>query len=434
MALTFLSNAGYASSDDAFWAPSPAPVASCAFVPADSVGLLSQENIKHVTYIKERRERLPTLPSTGYDMPPEFISWLVNVTSEISISSSHKLKLDRALTYFHEQTAGKYHFPIPNVGIYDFGFSHGFSRDSDIYRILSNILSNKLRSEGTRQLDILDLGSGHAFWALQLFMENANIVCQSTELCPELVELFKDLTKPMLTTVDSEKADRFSLFQADVRDPSHLLFTTTTKRDMVTAFHLFHYLDVKDWPAVLQNMHSALRSDGFAVFVMSFKESDVDLSMAKLIEGSGVADQGPAKIKAYLRGFPALAATPEDLIDFAVARSFEDPRFPLKMKRTDDGFAPTLDNTSPGTILPDGSLIVPYSFNALQAIHCVEHTGHFRAQSYGILDVKGQIVSKEEALGRSEAEGFSIFVIASPVSLARLAGGAMGGAGVATPD
>ena len=390
VALTFLNTAGYGSSglDGTFAGAGSEEIAVEA--PATHVSSLSEEDAtsKHAKALEPLPESAPTLPLAGYPMPPEFLEWLGQINPRISIKLPEpgiEISFDDVLNIFIQSTITEVPLTIPSADKYSFGFSKPFSSKSGVHRIIAHMLNDKLTREEGGTLNVLNLGAGHGVFELQLFMKDANIFCHSMEFTPELVELFSTRIKPMLKSINEVKAKEFMMLQGDVKNPDHSLFTMPIKRDMITAFNLFHYLDVTVWSQVLQNIYSALKPDGFAVFSVNFNEHN----------GLGLG----------------------------TSQDTHEALFPEKRKPSSKaGFLDRTEENHPGTKLPDGSLIGPYIFNLPQVIHCVEHTGLYKVEFYVIMDREEKIISRKEALklARDDMTSSKIFVIARPVSLATL--------------
>ena len=447
LALSLVANAGYGMDFDEPIREGGGASAETAAVQAfEDIFPPREKDIEHVTALANPPADLPTLPLMSYKMPLNFMSWVRGAGLRIETKApppGAMIFFNSALDQTIKDANGKASFEIPQaVKGYDFGLSLPFESSSNIHRILSHILNCKRIAKEDQQLSILDIASGHAFSGLQFFMKDANIVWDGMDLNPQLVQFFKKHTKPLLEKVDAKKAKRFSLVKGDARDSSGILFTAS-KRDMVTAFNLFHYLDVQDWPAVLSNIHTSLKPDGFAVFSVVLNEfaekglSDFIIGIKGIVNLALKAPSPPEmtfeSLKTFLRGCPILIGASDTELEVGISKALEGRLFPAKQieRSTRDRFyVPNESFPSPGTLIDNGK-VMPYFFNVPQAIHCIEHTGHFKAESYAIVNsITGDIVSREDALSLSLTRtAFTIYVIATPVSLSSLAKGAAGGAG-----
>ena len=304
------------------------------------------------------------------------------------------------------------HWSIPIESTFRFGRSFPYAKDSQIL----NVMWNKLKEKRPSALNVLNLGAGHGFFELELFIkafqsQHATITCHSMELTHKLVTLFTTHTKPLLASIDADKARKFMMLQGDVRDSSHALFQTSTKRDVVTAFNLFHYLNIEDWAVALANMHGALKEDGFAVFVMQGPNPEYDAARAKMLKETK----------------ESLDTRPEDMeLREDLTRKLHDDRFPFKFQLTHlfedlervkkTSLLPS--NAPVGTIIEETTsshtFVAPLHFNDKQALHCVEYRGLFKAQSIGGIQADGTYTA-------TPGQEDFIFVIASPVFKAEAA-------------
>ena len=395
MLLSFMAQAGYGSgSDDVFGAAT-----AC-----------EKDPTKRVTFHTSLPDGLEVFPrKKDYFTPKAFLTWLKSVADEsitiTELRSVEEIPFDDFLNYCIQKTKTAKCFEVPKVGEQQFGLSRPFTSKSGACRRIFNIPSNKLRGEEGRTLNVLNLGAGHGFFELSLFASDAPLFVSSMELNPELVTLFNTHTKPMLRSMDEAKAEQFMMLQGDARDPSHPFFQLP-ENDMVIALNLLHYLDIKDWPQVLSNMHSALKDDGFAVFSMGFNEAFQETINdqwrdVKALVDSAIASGVPRNvedIKKFFREEKAIkwGAEQDEVVDMKVSAILKGPLFPIKRKWEEGrGVFPTAASESPGTYFPDGSFIAPYTYNLSQAIHCIEHTKDFRVQSYVIVGIGEEMISRE---------------------------------------
>lgn len=368
-------------------------IAACAnpVNASDAKGLVEDtyDNTQHVTALEAPRADLPTLPTEDYLMPPQLVDWFETVDPKAILKAPSPDKVPsfvKAFNYAIRRTVRGDFFPVPQINGHAFGMSLPFPSDSDMHRVISHRLSKKLIKDCG--LNILDLGVGHAFWGIQFFMNNANITWHGMEINPTLVDLFNAHTKPMLRSVDAEKAKRFMMMQGDV-------------------------------------------DDGFLVVSMSFDEF-YEENFNRLLIGVQIGIDLALQSDKYTRTLESLKQAfkenkilqkfDQNLIEIGISKILENRLFPTKARITigESRISPLPKDSkdAPGKVFGGGSVVAPYSFNLAQAIHCLEHTGLFKVQSYLIADDFGKAISRAEATRRREEEGkdATILLIASRVA------------------
>lgn len=169
---------------------------------------------------------------------------------------------------------GYYNIPRGSDGR-SFGMSFPWKIDSNIYAEALRFIHRRR----TATPKVLNLGAGHAFFDISLFLMNLSLECHSMDLSRELTDIYNRSLKPIFNQADAAKSSRFTYVQGNAADGRHPLFHAG-EYDLITAFNLLHYLPSGMINNVLRNIHGSLAHDGQAIFVLSsggkHGRSDID--------------------------------------------------------------------------------------------------------------------------------------------------------------